>query len=69
MKKCKQGYYYCHTDKKCKRIPTGYRVGLGGYLRKENGEEQGENDNADNTNGNGNGNGNSNGGSNGRRGQ
>ena len=65
MKKCKQGYYYCHTDKKCKRIPTGYRVGLGGYLRKENGEEQGENDNADNTNGNGNGNGNSNGGSNG----
>ena len=65
MKKCKQGYYYCHTDKKCKRIPTGYRVGLGGYLRKETGEEQGENDNADNTNGNGNGNGNSNGGSNG----
>jgi len=65
MKKCKQGYYYCHTDKKCKRIPTGYRVGLGGYLRKENGEEQGENDNADNTNGNGNGNGKSNGGSNG----
>jgi len=65
MKKCKQGYYYCHTDKKCKRIPSGYRVGLGGYLRKENGEEQGENDNADNTNGNGNGNGNSNGGSNG----
>ena len=65
MKKCKQGYYYCHTDKKCKRIPTGYRVGLGGYLRKENGEEQGENDNADNTNGNGNGNGNSNRGSNG----
>ena len=40
-------------------------MGLGGYLRKENGEEQGENDNADNTNGNGNGNGNSNGGSNG----
>ena len=21
MKKCKQGYYYCYTDKKCKRIP------------------------------------------------
>ena len=71
MKKCKQGYYYCHTDKKCKRIPTGYRVGLGGYLRKENGEDQQDSDNnkkngnGNNTNGNGNGNGNSNGGSNG----
>ena len=71
MKKCKQGYYYCYTDKKCKRIPTGYRVGLGGYLRKENGEDQQDSDNnkkngnGNNTNGNGNGNGNSNGGSNG----
>ena len=63
MKKCKQGYYYCHTDKKCKRIPTGYRVGFGGYLRKENEDEKEENGN--NKNGNGNGNGNSNGGSNG----
>ena len=35
MKKCKQGYYYCYKDKKCKRIPGGYRVGLGGYLRRE----------------------------------
>ena len=65
MKKCKQGYYYCHTDKKCKRIPTGYRVGFGGYLRKENEDEKEENGNNKNGNGNGNGNGNSNGGSNG----
>ena len=50
MKKCKQGYYYCYTDKKCKKIPVGYRRGLGGYLRKETEEEK--------KNGNGNGNGN-----------
>ena len=60
MKKCKQGYYYCYTDKKCKRIPMGYRVASSGYLRKENGEESGE-DGDNNGNGNGNG-GNGNGG-------
>ena len=66
MKKCKQGYYYCYKDKKCKRIPLGYRVGLGGWLRKEKEEEKDENteENGNNQNGNGNGNGNSNGGSN-----
>mgnify|MGYP001213070929 CR=1 FL=1 len=66
MKKCKQGYYYCYTDKKCKRIPLGYRVASGGYLRKENGEESGEdgdnNGNGNGNGGNGNGNGNGNGG-------
>ena len=51
MKKCKVGYYYCYTDKKCKKIPVGYRRGLGGYLRKETEEEK------QNGNGNGNGNG------------
>ena len=62
MKKCRQGYYYCYTDKKCKRIPLGYRVASSGYLRKENGEDSGENgENGENTNGNGNG-GNGNGG-------
>ena len=40
MKKCKLGYYYCYTDKKCKKIPVGYRRGLGGYLRKETEEEK-----------------------------
>ena len=43
MKKCKTGYYYCNTDKKCKPIPSGYRVGFGGYLRQEksNGKKNG----------------------------
>ena len=31
-KKCPKGQYYCFTDKKCKKIPTGYRVGYGGRL-------------------------------------
>lgn len=66
MKRCKQGQYYCYKDKKCKRIPTGYRVGLGGWLRKENGEEQEDTKkNGNHSNGNGNGNGNSNGSSDG----
>ena len=62
-KKCGDGEYYCHEDKKCKKIPRGYRVGYGGYLRKEN-----DNDNEDSKNGtngkggNGNGNGGGNGG-------
>ena len=68
MKKCKQGYYYCYKDKKCKKIPSGYRIGLGGWLRKEKDEETEEkkkNGNGNGANGNGNGNGESNGGSNG----
>ena len=67
MKRCRQGYYYCYKDKKCKRIPLGYRVGLGGWLRKEKEEEKDENteENGNHKNGNGSGNGNSNGGSNG----
>ena len=73
MKKCKQGYYYCHTDKKCKKIPMGYRVGYGGYLRRDdekngNGKSNGSsNGNGSNGNGSGNGNGSSggNGGGNG----
>ena len=69
MKKCKQGYYYCYKDKKCKRIPVGYRVGLGGWACREKDEESNdtdtdtENKNGNNSNGNGNGNGGSNGGS------
>ena len=64
MKKCKQGYYYCYKDKKCKKIPTGYRVGLGGWLRREN-EEEKEEKNGNGTNGNGSGNGDSSGSTNG----
>ena len=37
-KRCKVGYYYCFTDKKCKKIPGGYHVGRGGYLEKDNDE-------------------------------
>ena len=66
MKKCKQGYYYCYKDKKCKRIPLGYRVGLGGWLRKEKEEEKDETtENGNHKNGDGSGNGSSDGGSNG----
>ena len=69
MKQCKQGYYYCYTDKKCKRIPSGYRIASSGYLRKENdnSEDDGDdstnsNDNSNGSNGSGSGNGGSNGG-------
>ena len=55
MKKCKSGYYYCNTDKKCKPIPRGYRVGYGGYLRKEKDDDDSKNKSNGNGNGNGNG--------------
>ena len=60
MKKCKQGYYYCFTDKKCKKMPVGYHIGSRGMLEKDN-----EGEDSDGNKKNGNGNGNSNGGSNG----
>jgi hypothetical protein len=58
--KCKPGYYYCHTDKKCKSIPKGLRV-TGKYFG--NGKEPTEVANGtpveggEDSNGNGNGNG------------
>ena len=56
--KCKAGYYYCYTDKKCKPIPKGFKVvGRMGMLRKENGHSQDETETKKNGNGNGNGNG------------
>ena len=72
-KSCKQGYYYCYASKKCKKIPMGYVVGMGGWLRKEKEEEKSsdetegkkKNGNGNGANGNGNGNGGSDGGSNG----
>ena len=67
MKKCKQGYYYCYTDEKCKPIPQGLKMTArfsgGGREPEETGIDAPTNGN--NQNGNGNGNGNSNGGSNG----
>ena len=52
-KRCKVGYYYCFTEKKCKKIPIGYHVGRGGYLAKDNEDSSSE----DNKNGKKNGNG------------
>ena len=73
-KSCKKGYYYCNTEKKCKKIPRGYHVMSTGYLMRdsehkdENKEETNgkkKNGNGNGSNGNGNGNGGSDGGSNG----
>jgi len=65
MKKCRIGYYYCHTEKKCKKIPLGWHVGRGGYIEKDEDSNNGKNgnghSNGDSGNGNG-GNGNGNGG-------
>jgi hypothetical protein len=67
MSKCKSGYYYCYTDKKCKPISKGMKVTArfsgGGKEPEEVGIDKPLNGNQ--TNGNGNGNGISNGGSNG----
>jgi len=60
-KRCPAGKYYCFTDKKCKKMPSGYHVGRGGYLEKDNDSEDSNgpkngNSNGDNgSNGNGNG--------------
>jgi len=65
MKKCKTGYYYCYTEKKCKPIPKGYRIGYGGYLRHEKEDDENgkkKNGNGGNGNGGNGGNGNGNGG-------
>ena len=60
--KCKAGYYYCYTDKKCKPIPKGFKaVGPAGMLRKEPGHSEEEGETKKNGNGNGNGHGNGNG--------
>ena len=68
-KSCKKGYYYCYASKKCKKIPMGYVVGMGGWLRKEKEEDETEskkkNGNGNGANGDGSGSGDSNGGSDG----
>jgi len=72
-KSCPQGQYYCFTDKKCKKIPSGYFVGRRGYLEQEKDSEEskknGNGNGSSNGNGNGNGgNGNGNGGNGGGNG-
>ena len=72
MKECKKGYYYCTKEKKCMPIPSGYRVGYGGWLMPKNGKNgkngNGNGNGSHNGNGNGNGNGGGNGGGNGNGG-
>jgi hypothetical protein len=53
--KCKSGYYYCYTDKECKKIPAGLKMAgkyLGGGREPE---EVGIDKPVENGNGNGNG--------------
>ena len=65
-KKCPPGKYYCFDEKKCKKIPRGYRIGARGYLAREKESDDSESSKKNGGNGNGNGNGgNGNGGSNG----
>ena len=70
-KSCKKGYYYCNTDKKCKKIPKGWHVMPStGYLMRDSEhqdekETEGKKKNGNGANGNGNGNGGSDGGSDG----
>jgi hypothetical protein len=70
MKSCKKGYYYCFTDKKCKKIPKGWHLMSSGYIMRDKDhedkeEEKKKNGNGHHSNGNGDGSGESNGGSNG----
>jgi len=48
-KSCKEGYYYCYTDKECKKIPKGWHVMRSGYLMRDSDHE--EDGNKKNTNG------------------
>ena len=65
VKDCPQGQYYCNKDKKCKKIPKGYKVNSHGWLRPLGGSYYTgakKNGNGKNGSHNGNGNGNGNGG-------
>tara|TARA_R100000773_G_scaffold29881_1_gene25637 strand:- start:1001 stop:1282 length:282 start_codon:yes stop_codon:yes gene_type:complete len=62
QKSCPQGQYYCYTDKKCKKIPTGYHMGRGGYLAKDNDNDSDDSKNGGKKNGGNGSNGNGNGG-------
>ena len=52
-KTCKPGYYWCYTDKKCKKIPVGWHVGRGGVIEKDDEETKKENGNGESSEGNG----------------
>ena len=40
-KTCPKGKYYCFTEKKCKPLPRGYRIGYGGRLAPDNRSDSG----------------------------
>ena len=52
-KTCKPGYYWCYTDKKCKKIPVGWHVGRGGMIEKDDEETKKKNGNGESSEGNG----------------
>lgn len=52
-KTCKPGYYWCYTDKKCKKIPVGWHVGRGGMIEKDDEETKKNNENGESSEGNG----------------
>lgn len=53
---CGKGKYWCFTDKKCKKIPTGYHVMSRGRLEKdEDSEEENNNGNGSSSDGGGDG--------------
>jgi len=52
-KTCKPGYYWCYTDKKCKKIPVGWHVGRGGVIEKDDEETDKNNGNGESSEGNG----------------
>ena len=56
-KRCPEGQYYCFTDKKCKKIPGGYRVGYGGRLAPDDRSDSGNGNGGNGNGGNGGGNG------------
>jgi len=64
-KTCPKGKYYCFTEKKCKPLPSGYRIGYGGRLAPDNRSDSGNGNSNGHSNGNGN---NGNGGGNGNGG-
>ena len=66
-KTCPKGKYYCFTEKKCKPLPSGYRIGYGGRLAPDNRSDSGNGNGNSNGHSNGNGN-NGNGGGNGNGG-
>ena len=45
-KRCGPGKYWCYTDKKCKKIPTGYHVMGSGRLMKDSEHDDSNGDDA-----------------------